>query len=121
MKSDEPAGVVISQDPAAGTEAKERSRVNLEVSEGPAENTIAAPDVSGLGVLDSQETIKDAGLKIEYDWVFEGAPFHSAIRQAPAPETMLAEGGTVLVTISLQPLEELPGIGGDTTTTTGGG
>ena len=65
QRQDEPsgsveAGIVISTDPVAGTEAVEGTTVLIVVSAGPA--TVAVPDVVGATVADAQAAIEEAGL-----------------------------------------------------------
>ena len=54
------AGIVISSDPAAGTQLPVDSAVTIVVSTGPA--TVAVPDVVGVDAATAQGTIEAAGL-----------------------------------------------------------
>jgi eukaryotic-like serine/threonine-protein kinase len=99
------AGIVIAQSPEAGTEVDRNSAVNLVVSEGPA--TVAVPDVLCADKASARSEIEGAGLDYE-----EGSKTFSdecdgaqgvVIEQNPAPETEVAPGTTVTVTISRGP------------------
>lgn len=56
------AGVVISQDPAGGTESSRGVTVTLQVSTGP--QTIAVPDVTALAVELARATLLDGGFRV---------------------------------------------------------
>ncbi|MET4542449.1 beta-lactam-binding protein with PASTA domain/serine/threonine protein kinase [Arthrobacter bambusae] len=56
-----PAGVVIAQDPAKGTEVRHGTPVALEVSKGP--QPIPVPDVRGKAQDAAVKALQDAGLK----------------------------------------------------------
>lgn len=103
------AGVVLAQDPAAGTAARHGTPVALTVSKGP--EPIAVPSVVGLDEDEAVDAIKAAGLKavVAKDEVFDkNVPRGAVLSQAPANGT-LTRGGTVTLTISKGPkLVEVP-------------
>jgi serine/threonine-protein kinase len=59
--SDEPKGTVIAQDPVAGSNVKQHSRVTVTVSKGP--TTADVPSVTGDALADAQQLLEDAGFK----------------------------------------------------------
>ncbi len=60
-----PAGNVISQDPASGTEVADGSAVNIVVSTGPDEpTTVPVPDVTGKSAADAQAELEAAGFTV---------------------------------------------------------
>ncbi len=103
------AGVVLAQDPAAGTPARHGTPVALSVSKGP--QPIPVPSVVGLEEDAAVDAIKAAGLKADVakDKVNDPkVPKGSVAAQSPATGT-LTKGGTVTLTISDGPrLVEVP-------------
>jgi beta-lactam-binding protein with PASTA domain len=61
--SDQPAGQVVSQEPAAGTALGQGERVRLVVSRGPEVREVALPDVRGLSVRAAREKLEQAGFR----------------------------------------------------------
>jgi beta-lactam-binding protein with PASTA domain/serine/threonine protein kinase len=103
------AGVVLSQDPAAGTAARHGTPVALSVSKGP--QPIPVPSVVGLTEDAAVDAIEAAGLKADVanDEVNDPkVPKGSVAVQSPATGA-LTKGGTVTLTISDGPkLVEVP-------------
>ena len=98
-----PAGVVIAQDPAKGTEVRHGTPIALVVSKGP--QPIPVPDVRGLAQDAAVKAIQDAGLKavIAPETVNDkSVPKGSVVSQAPANGT-LVKGETVTLTVSKGP------------------
>jgi serine/threonine-protein kinase len=62
VASDLPAGIVVSQSPAANTESSRGTTVTLSVSTGP--QTAAVPDVTGLDVAIARATLLDDGFRV---------------------------------------------------------
>jgi beta-lactam-binding protein with PASTA domain len=98
-------GTVISQNPAAGTEAADGSTVNIVVSTGPEPPALVpVPDVVGEDVTEATETLEAEG------FVVEGAEEESdtvgadiVIGSNPSAGTEVAEGTTVVLTVSTGP------------------
>jgi serine/threonine-protein kinase len=103
------AGVVLSQEPAAGTPARRGTPVELVVSKGP--QPIPVPSVVGQDEADAVEAIEAVGLTAEVarEEVFDrNIPEGAVVSQTPASGT-LTRGGTVTVTISKGPrMVEVP-------------
>lgn len=103
------AGVVLSQNPAAGTNVRRGTPVTLVVSNGP--RPIPVPSVVGRDRNDAVKAIEDAGLSAEVaaEEVFDRkVPKGAVASQSPANGT-LARGGTVTLTISKGPrMVEVP-------------
>ncbi len=95
-----PAGLVISQDPAAGTGVNPGTAVNLVVSSGPP--LVAVPNVVGLTQAAATTAITNAGLKVgavttaSSETVASG----SVISQTPATGTA-PQGSAVALVVSL--------------------
>jgi beta-lactam-binding protein with PASTA domain len=83
VDSDEAAGTVVGQDPAAGTEAERGSTVRLDVSRGA--QTVTVPDVVGLPEGDARSELEGLGFRVRV--VRETAPDSPAVgivlRQVP--------------------------------------
>lgn len=98
-----PAGVVLDQDPAAGTEFRASTRVNLVVSLGP--KPVPVPAVTGMAEADAVAALQAVGL------VAAVAPEQQNSRTVPAgavlaqtPESGdLKAGDTVTLTLSMGP------------------
>ena len=100
---DAAAGIVLSQDPAAGTPARHGTPVAIAVSKGP--QPIAVPSVIGKSEDDAVAAIEAAGLnaRVAPDEVFDrNVPEGDVASQSPANGT-LTRGGTVTLTISKGP------------------
>ena len=97
------AGVVISQNPSAGTQLQPKLPVSMVVSRGRAPVTV--PNVAGLSLSDGTTLLVNAGLTLgtlsrEYS---DNVPLDSIIAQNPAPGTLASPGSAVLLTLSLGP------------------
>ena len=110
--SDEEAGIVIAQDPAAGEEAEPGDIVTITVSEGPEEREM--PDVTGQDADDAQALLEnDFGLEVSQveEACASATPPGSVCRQDPEPGTPVAEGDSA--TLYVQPGDaSLPGYWG---------
>ncbi|MFE4197311.1 Stk1 family PASTA domain-containing Ser/Thr kinase [Paenarthrobacter sp. NPDC056912] len=98
-----PAGVVISQTPAKGTEARHGTPVALVVSKGP--QPIPVPDVRGQAQDAAVKAIQDAGLKavVAPETVNDkSVPKGAIVSQSPANGTLI-KGDTVTLTVSKGP------------------
>ncbi|SEJ75314.1 serine/threonine protein kinase [Arthrobacter sp. yr096] len=98
-----PAGVVISQDPAQGTEVRHGTPVAMVVSKGP--QPIPVPDVRGQAQDAAVKAIQDAGLKavIAPETVNDKTvPKGAVVSQTPANGTLI-KGESVTLTVSKGP------------------
>ena len=111
----QPAGTVISQDPAPDTELPAGSTVAYVVSAGPA--PVAVPDLVGLTGDEAAEALEEAGLGGEASDAFDAQPAGTVISQDPAPDTELPAGSTVAYVVSAGPapvaVPDLVGLTGD--------
>lgn len=114
--SDEPEDQVLSQDPAAGTEAKDGSVVTITYSSGI--GTITLGDFIGQKLSSAQSRLIGEGLDvdvIERD-VTDSSQDGVVLDQAPSPGSRLSPGDTVTLTVGEF---TAPPDDGSTTTTTG--
>jgi beta-lactam-binding protein with PASTA domain len=109
-------GVVLEQDPPAGTRLPRGSGVSLVVGK---EAEVEVPDVRGKTLLDAANALKQVGLKvadtIEYRPDTASAP-GTVLEQDPAPGTKIESGSEVRVVISQRSevLFEVPNVTGKT-------
>ncbi|NLE11750.1 MAG: PBP1A family penicillin-binding protein [Actinobacteria bacterium] len=95
----EPAGTVVRQDPAAGSELLQGETVVLVVSTG--EGIVTVPDLVGLDITVAREELARVGLVAgEYNVADEASP-GTVISQQPAPGDPLPAGTEVALSISL--------------------
>lgn len=103
-----PAGVVINSDPPEGKEITANSVVKLYVSRGAAEKKVVVPNVIGKTLVDASNTLTLKGLKISPDIVKENSPRpkDEVLATDPLPGIEVAEGSTVVLTVSSGELAE---------------
>ncbi len=93
-----PTGMVISQDPAAGTMVASGSTVGLLISTGPGTVEIEVPNAT------SCEDVEAAGFVCSRERECSNTvPLDGVIDQSPAPYTMALAGSTVTLTLSTGP------------------
>jgi eukaryotic-like serine/threonine-protein kinase len=91
-KSEEPAGTITSQSPAANTPITPNEVVTLHVSAGPQQVNI--PDVTGLNVDEATKELTAAGFQVS---VTQVTPGHHVISYSPVGQA--AQGATITLTI----------------------
>lgn len=141
VPSDQPSGQVVAQDPAAGTEAAEGSRVRLNVAQEVAGTTTLAttappptttappattappepepatvPDAVGKELADAAREFGDEGLKVSLRYVPSEEPQGRVVAQAQPAGTERRRGDTVQLNVSNGPepaaAAEVPGVVG---------
>jgi len=98
-----PVGQVLAQDPAAGREVDEDSRVTLRVSTGPEQK--AVPGVVGRTEDEARFILVGAGFQVgdvarQRD---EQAPAGEVLSQSPQADTVVDTGSTVTLVVSSGP------------------
>jgi len=98
-----PAGIVISQSPVAGVAVSAGSSVNLVVSSGLTQTIV--PNVIGLGLVAAEQAILNAGLTIGTisEEANPAVPAGQVFEQDPPPNTLVAPGTSVDLTVSAGP------------------
>jgi len=105
------AGLVISQDPAGGTEVPQGSAVDLVVSLGPSS---IVPDVVGMAEPNAAAAITDANLTVgtvDYQYS-DTVPAGLVISQSPAGGTEVPQGSAVDLVVSSGPSSIVPDVVG---------
>jgi serine/threonine-protein kinase len=115
VESDQPQGVVVSQDPNAGTAQPKGTTITLGVSKGPAASQI--PDVTGESQTDAEQTLSAAQLTPSVVYVPVTDPSQDGLVQSqnPPPGSPAKSGEVVSIQVG-QLSSGTPG--GDTGTTT---
>jgi eukaryotic-like serine/threonine-protein kinase len=96
----QPAGTVVSTDPAADTQAPEGSPVILVLSTGPPKVTM--PEVYGKSAADAAQAIQDAGLVPRTPSTFptnDPALDGTVRKTSPQPGKRVTEGSSVIISI----------------------
>jgi eukaryotic-like serine/threonine-protein kinase len=104
QNSDEPEGIVIAQDPAAGSSVSPGSEVTIVVSTGA--GSVIVPDVEGLSEDAAIDTLASRGLdaSVREEPVNDPADDGRVLDQAPEAGARLREGDEVTIVVGV--LEE---------------
>lgn len=108
-RSDQPAGQVISQDPAAGTEAVTGTKINLTVSDGKSKGEGTVPDLKGMSVSEAKTAITDAGFtvgNVSYDTSTTYSK-DKVMSQDPAAGTKLEKESSISFVVSSGSVSEV--------------
>ncbi|SHJ95216.1 Stk1 family PASTA domain-containing Ser/Thr kinase [Paramaledivibacter caminithermalis] len=103
--NDLPIGIIIQQEPKAGTEIKEGASVNIIVSQGREIKTFLMPNMVGKNIKDAKETAKDLGIilkNINYEFSDEYEK-DLVISQNISPGTEIKENSVFNVVVSKGP------------------
>jgi serine/threonine-protein kinase len=106
--AEEPEDQVVSQDPAAGTEVDEGSRVTITVSTGPEQ--VEVPDVTGLPALEARRALREAGLEptVRDSPVADELQDGTVVEQSPDAGSEVDEGSSVVIFVGrFEPAETL--------------
>ncbi|HLA13829.1 MAG TPA: PASTA domain-containing protein, partial [Gemmatimonadaceae bacterium] len=97
---DQPRGLVIQSDPAAGTRMELPGVVNIVMSKGPA--TVIMPDLYGRSLGEALSMIEQLGLRVAGRSRDTSSiqPENTVIRQLPAAGNTIRAGGPVSLTVS---------------------
>ncbi len=96
-------GKVLSSDPAAGTQAAQRSSVDMTVGSGPA--SVNVPALTGMSVNDASALLKSQGLilgKQSNQPTGEASQVGKIISSSPGPGQQVKGGSAVDVTVGVQ-------------------
>jgi serine/threonine-protein kinase len=101
INSGKPEGTVIAQDPTGGTKVDEKTKVRINVSNGP--KPIGVPDVRGESYESAASQLQAQGFAVARRDADSEQPQGNVISQDPAPDTFAARGSTVTLTVSKGP------------------
>ena len=105
--SDRPAGKVIEQDPSGDSFVDPGSTVTITVSSGPPEVTV--PDVVNQQRDQATATLEAAGFEVDVTRGESDEPRNEVLAQSPEAGLDVAEGSTILLTLSDGP-ESIPDV-----------
>ena len=94
-------GIVVSQEPKAGSNLKEGETVNLAVSRGA--RPVAVPDVVGTTSSEATATLQAAGLKVNVVGVPSSEPSGTVVAQNPTAGQEAPAGSTVRLNVAQAP------------------
>ena len=104
--SSKPKGIVVSQQPVAGTRAQKGSIVGINVSTGPSTTGstatgVVVPKVVGLSQRDALARVERVGLTFDSTPVGSSRPRGTVVTQSPAGGTRVSPRSKVRVEVSL--------------------
>ena len=99
VDSDQPAGVVVGQDPSGGSRRPRGSTVTLSVSKGP--GTLVVPDVTNQDVTIARETLRNANFHVIEEPIDTADPTQDGmvLSQDPAGGTEAKTGSVVTLEV----------------------
>ena len=105
-KSDQPAGIILSQDPKDGSSRKSDLVIHVVVSAGSEDGVML--DVTGLEVRNAQyvilkDLIKEYGLTIEQQEYDDEIPAGNVISTIPEKDQPVSQGDTIVLVVSKGP------------------
>jgi len=108
--SDIPKGLVVQQNPQAGSSVEKGTKIKLYVSKGPNEDDEAqeVPNLIGKSDMDEiRRTVERRGFKLETEEQHhDDVPMGEVIGQRPEPGTLMDPGEKITVIISTGPEED---------------
>lgn len=116
VASSRPPGIVLNENPSAGTKVPKGETVTIGVSKAAAK--VAVPDVVGQPQSSATSTIRGAGLVPVVAQVSSTQPKGTVTAQAPVAGTSVAKGSSVRLNVSRGPPTTTPTPTTSTTTTT---
>jgi serine/threonine-protein kinase len=99
VEDDAPAGVVVGQNPAAGSEQAKGSVITLQVSSGPA--TSQVPDVTSQTEADATAQLQASGFEVQVVEEIVDDPLNDGrvLSQDPEGGTEAEQGTTVVIVV----------------------
>ena len=99
VSSQQPSGQVVAERPAAGTQVRKGSKVQLSVSRGPNATTAVVPDVVGQDQQTATNTLQSAGFRVQVIIVPPPDPSQSGmvLDEQPSGGTRAPNGSTVTI------------------------
>jgi eukaryotic-like serine/threonine-protein kinase len=104
VPSNQPAGIVVAQDPKAGTEVPEQTKVRINVSSGPKQ--VGVPNVVGQAYDTAASILQGQGFAVARRDTDSDRPAGVVIAQDPVSNTFVGEGTVVTLTVSKGPKQQ---------------
>lgn len=99
-------GLVISQEPAAGTPITPTTSVTLVIGTVEQGDTVTVPNIVGQTVPEADGLLQDVGLSLGRRSEKTGAPVGTVLDQSPAAGTRVSPGTAVNVVVAVAPPDE---------------
>jgi beta-lactam-binding protein with PASTA domain len=99
-------GLVISQEPAAGTPITAATSVTLVIGTVEQGDTVAVPNIVGRTVAEAEKLLKEVGLQLGQRSEKQGDPVGTVLDQSPAAGTHVSPGSAVSVVIAVAPPDD---------------
>lgn len=99
-------GLVISQEPAAGTPIATTTSVTLVIGTVEQGDTVAVPKIVGRTVQEAEKLLKEVGLRLGQRSEKSAAPVDTVLDQSPAAGTRVAPDTAVDVVIAIAPPDD---------------
>jgi serine/threonine-protein kinase len=93
VSSSQPQGTIVAQSPAPATPVQPGSTVSVSVSNGPPQ--VSIPDVTGQDCNQAQQTLRQAGFKVQAQQNFLGHLFGNNQVQSMSPTGQAPSGATI--------------------------
>jgi serine/threonine-protein kinase len=101
VPSSKEAGLVTAQDPPAGTQLPEGSKVRINVSKGP--TPVSVPSVVGQPIDTASSALQGLGFQVSTNYVDSNEPANTVIDQSPGAGSSAGKGSIVSLTVSKGP------------------
>jgi beta-lactam-binding protein with PASTA domain len=99
-------GLVISQEPAAGTPITTTTSVTLVIGTVEQGDTVPVPKIVGRTVEEAEKLLKEASLRLGQRRERRGDPVGTVLEQSPAAGTLVAPDSAVNVVIAVAPPDD---------------
>jgi beta-lactam-binding protein with PASTA domain len=99
-------GLLVSQEPAAGTPITSTTSATLVIGTVEQGDTVAVPNIVGRTVPEAERLLKEVGLKLGQRSEKPGAPVGTVLDQSPAAGTRVSPDTAVDVVIAVAPPDE---------------
>ena len=106
QRAPERVGLVISQEPAAGTPITAATSVTLVIGTVEQGDTVAVPNIVGRTAPEAEKLLKEVGLKLGQRSEKPGDPVGTVLDQSPAAGTRVSPGNAVNIVIAIAPPDD---------------
>lgn len=113
VESDEPAGTIVAQSPAAGAEVERGAVVTIDAAQAPEPVLVRVPDLVGERSTDARSRLRELGLRATQRPAESSEPAGTVVGQTPGAGTEVREGSVVTIRVSTgPPRTEVPDVVG---------
>jgi serine/threonine-protein kinase len=101
VPSDQPADIVVAQDPPPGTRVRQGSSVRINVSKGP--QPVTVPDVTGMPYDQAAAQLGALGFQVVRADVESDQPADQVLAETPPQGSQATKGSTITLSVSKGP------------------